>query len=68
MIHPFTGKTLPVFAADYVCDHYGTQAVMGVPAHDDRDMEFATNMNLPVINVLEDNILIDSDMVSQRKV
>jgi len=46
--HPITGKPLPVVAADYVVESYGTGAVMGVPAHDDRDALLAAAVRLPV--------------------
>lgn len=46
--HPISGATLPVMAADYVVESYGTGAVMGVPAHDERDRRFATAHGLPV--------------------
>lgn len=46
--HPLTGEKLPVWVANYVLMHYGDGAVMAVPAHDERDFEFATKYNLPV--------------------
>ncbi|AYN97336.1 leucine--tRNA ligase [Pseudomonas sp. LTJR-52] len=46
--HPLTGEKLPVWVANYVLMHYGEGAVMAVPAHDERDFEFATKYNLPV--------------------
>ncbi|MFC8731373.1 leucine--tRNA ligase [Luteimicrobium sp. NPDC057192] len=49
--HPTTGAELPVWAADYVLPGYGTGAVMGVPAHDDRDRAFADVYGLPVLDV-----------------
>ncbi|WBY17164.1 leucine--tRNA ligase [Erythrobacteraceae bacterium WH01K] len=50
--HPFTGKPLPVFIANFVLMEYGTGAVMGVPGHDQRDIEFARKYDLPVIRVV----------------
>jgi leucyl-tRNA synthetase len=50
--HPFTGAQLPVWVANYVLMGYGEGAVMGVPAHDERDFEFATRQQLPVVTVV----------------
>ena len=50
--HPFTGKHLPVFIANFVLMDYGTGAVMGVPGHDQRDFEFATKYGLPIRRVV----------------
>jgi len=56
-INPVNGKEIPVFTADYVLSDYGTGAVMAVPAHDQRDWEFAKKYELPITEVLEgDNI------------
>ncbi len=52
-IHPFTGEKVPVFAANYVLMDYGTGAVMGVPAHDERDFEFAQKYGLAIPKVIE---------------
>ncbi len=52
-INPLTGENVPVWVADYVLGGYGTGAVMGVPAHDERDFAFAEKYNLPVIEVIE---------------
>jgi len=46
--HPLTGEKLPVWVANYVLMHYGDGAVMAVPAHDERDFEFASKYNLPI--------------------
>jgi len=52
-INPLTGKEIPIFVSDYVLVSYGTGAIMAVPAHDDRDYEFAKKFNLEIIPVLE---------------
>ena len=52
-LHPVTGHPIPVWIADYVLMGYGTGAVMGVPAHDERDFEFATLYKLPILPVIE---------------
>ncbi len=52
-IHPFTGAALPIWAANFVVSDYGTGAVMGVPAHDQRDFEFATAYGLPIVPVIQ---------------
>jgi leucyl-tRNA synthetase len=51
--NPATGKQIPVWIADYVLATYGTGAVMAVPAHDERDHEFAKKYNLPMVRVIE---------------
>ena len=53
VIHPLTGKPVPVWVADYVLATYGTGAIMAVPAHDDRDHEFAKTFGLDVVAVVE---------------
>jgi leucyl-tRNA synthetase len=53
VIHPLTGAPVPVWVADYVLATYGTGAIMAVPAHDDRDHEFATAFGLDVVTVVE---------------
>lgn len=52
-INPLTGEKLPVWAADYVLADYGTGAIMAVPAHDQRDLDFAKAFNLPIRAVLD---------------
>ena len=53
VIHPLMGKPVPVWVADYVLATYGTGAIMSVPAHDDRDFEFAKTFGLDVVTVVE---------------
>ena len=47
-VNPFTGQTVPIWVANFVLGDYGTGAVMAVPAHDERDFEFARKFNLPI--------------------
>jgi leucyl-tRNA synthetase len=51
-VNPATGEQVPVFLADYVLTEYGAGAIMGVPAHDQRDLDFARRFGLPVRSVL----------------
>jgi leucyl-tRNA synthetase len=51
-INPATGKEIPIFISDYVLAGYGTGAIMAVPAHDERDFDFAKKFNLPIIEVV----------------
>lgn len=50
--HPLTGEEVPIWIADYVITSYGTGAVMGVPAHDERDFAFASMYGLPITSVI----------------
>ncbi len=62
--NPFTGREMPVFAANFALMEYGTGAVMAVPAHDERDFEFAKKYSLPVIVVItpEEKALVAEKM------
>jgi leucyl-tRNA synthetase len=51
-VHPFTGEKIPIWISEYVLYSYGTGAIMGVPAHDSRDYEFAKKFNLKIIPVI----------------
>jgi leucyl-tRNA synthetase len=58
-INPLTGKSIPIWVSNYVEMSYGTGAIMGVPAHDDRDMDFAIKYHLDVLKVDPDESLWD---------
>lgn len=60
-INPLNGAKVPIWLSDYVLADYGTGAIMCVPAHDDRDFEFATKFNIPIIQVIaKDGIEIEN--------
>ena len=69
-LHPLTGEKFPIFLADYVLPDYGTGAVMAVPAHDQRDFEFAKKYNLPIRVVIAppDNQELKSEELSEAYV
>jgi leucyl-tRNA synthetase len=54
-INPATGAPIPIWVADYVLMEYGTGAIMAVPAHDERDREFAEAYDLPIVPVIDDD-------------
>jgi leucyl-tRNA synthetase len=77
-VNPATGEKIPMYIADYVLAHYGTGAIMAVPAHDERDYAFAKKFELPIKEVVEtpqgaalpyagDGILKDSGKFSSMK-
>ena len=78
--NPVTGKMVPIWISDYVLESYGTGIVMAVPAHDQRDYEFATKYNLDIIPVIDgfnesdacaftgDGIMINSDFLNGKNV
>ncbi len=74
VIHPLTGEDIPLWCANFVLASYGGGAVMAVPAHDERDYEFAAKYNLPIKRVIEggelpytgDGVLIDSGIFSGK--
>ncbi|MDR0832347.1 MAG: leucine--tRNA ligase [Bacillales bacterium] len=81
VIHPLTKKEIPLFISDYVILSYGTGAVMGVPAHDQRDYDFAKKFSLPIVEVIkggdisekafedvETGILINSPLINNLDV
>jgi leucyl-tRNA synthetase len=55
-VNPVNGKKIPIWIADYVLFGYGTGAIMAVPAHDDRDFEFAKKFGIPVVCILSPNV------------
>ena len=64
-LHPFTGDKLPIWIADYVLGSYGTGSVMAVPAHDQRDFEFAEKFKLPIKVVIRpsDGLIEEDEML-----
>jgi len=54
-INPISNNKIPIWISDYVLSSYGTGAIMAVPAHDERDFEFATKFNLPIIKVISND-------------
>jgi len=61
-VHPLTGKKVPIWIADYVLAGYGTGCVMAVPAHDERDYEFATKYGLDIIRVIKGKEGVDDTL------
>ena len=60
-VNPLNGALVPIWLSDYVLADYGTGAIMCVPAHDDRDFEFATKFNIPIIQVIaKDGVAIEN--------
>lgn len=64
LLNPFTQESVPLFVADYVLANYGTGAIMAVPAHDERDHEFALKHQLPVKSIVEG----DTAFISYSKI
>src|SRR6185369_6790157 len=64
-INPVNGQPVPIWVADYVLWGYGTGAIMAVPAHDERDFEFAEQFNLPIVAVVDPG---DSEVVDRQAV
>lgn len=64
-INPVNGKLIPIWIADYVLISYGTGAIMAVPAHDDRDWDFAKKFNLPIIEVLKSEVDVQKQAWTQ---
>jgi leucyl-tRNA synthetase len=60
-IHPITGESVPIYIANFVLMAYGTGAVMAVPAHDERDWEFATKYGLPIKNVIQGKDMVEGE-------
>jgi leucyl-tRNA synthetase len=52
-INPYNGERIPIWVANYILADYGTGAIMSVPGHDERDFEFATKYNLPIVDVIK---------------
>lgn len=67
-INPINGEKVPVWVADYVLGGYGTGAVMGVPAHDERDYAFAQKYNLPIVQVVASYTEVEGDYAPREGV
>ena len=63
-INPLTNKEIPIWISDYVLITYGTGAIMAVPAHDNRDYEFAQKFNIPIVQVIEDKNAKDDEIIT----
>jgi len=66
-INPVNGEKIPIWVSDYVLISYGTGAIMAVPAHDERDFEFANKFGLPIIPVVEPPDKEQAELVKQGK-
>jgi leucyl-tRNA synthetase len=66
-LNPLTGHKIPIWVADYVLLGYGTGAVMGVPAHDERDFEFALQYKLPIVPVYDPGPIEDREAILHGK-
>ena len=65
-VHPVTGKKIPIWIANYILIDYGTGAIMGVPAHDQRDFDFCRKYDIPIIPVInpEDGTVLDGSTMT----
>jgi leucyl-tRNA synthetase len=66
-INPVNGQKIPIWISDYVLISYGTGAIMAVPAHDERDFEFAKKFKLPIIQVVQPDSPDDAELCRQGK-
>ncbi|UCG55635.1 MAG: leucine--tRNA ligase [Phycisphaerales bacterium] len=66
-VNPVNDEKIPIWVSDYVLISYGTGAIMAVPAHDERDFEFATKFNLPIVPVVEPPDGEEVELVKQGK-
>jgi len=66
-INPVNGEKIPIWISDYVLISYGTGAIMAVPAHDERDFEFAKKFDLPIIQVVEPPDEKEAELARQEK-
>ncbi|WP_323722440.1 leucine--tRNA ligase [Candidatus Fokinia crypta] len=63
-LHPICNTEIPLIIVNYIVDGYGTNAVFGCPAHDERDFEVAKAHSFPVISVIQDEMMINSDFLT----
>lgn len=66
-VHPITKEEIPIYLSDYVMMGYGTGAIMAVPAHDDRDYEFAKKFDIPIVPVIEGGNILEEAYTGSGK-
>lgn len=66
-IHPLTHEDIPVYVADYILTDYGTGAIMGVPGHDERDMEFATKYGIKILRVIQNENSENESLINSNE-
>lgn len=64
-INPMTNEKIPVYISDYVMMNYGTGAIMAVPAHDERDYEFAKKFNIPIVEVIKGGNIAEKPYIEE---
>jgi leucyl-tRNA synthetase len=66
-VNPATGKNIPIFTADYVLTGYGTGAIMAVPAHDQRDWDFAKKYGIEITEVIKgENPILQNQLLKKK--
>ena len=68
MINPYNGESVPLWIADFVLGSYGTGAVMAVPAHDERDFEFAKKYDLEIRQSIRSKLIFGGENIARKDV